>query len=149
MKLTRSSKARNGLAAPPSRSIWPAHTLHDFGLSGSAPSTRPRHATNTDVKVSILMSSGRSGLTCSFVVRMENSWAEYALRHVSDRCIVFDHVRTHEEAIKRQGSPELVKAPTLLSSFVGSVARMVVDMILKHKESRRSGRERNSRSLVH
>lgn len=83
---TRSSSPRNGFT-PPSLSILPAHELQLTGFNGSDPSTRPMHARNTEMRVSSLMSSGRAAFLCTFVERVENSCAEYALRLVISRML--------------------------------------------------------------
>lgn len=79
-----SCNPRYGFFAPPSRSISPAHALQVTGLSLSAPRTRPMDTRTTDVRVSILMSSGMDvgdddvG-AAALLLSAESSWTEYPL----------------------------------------------------------------------
>jgi len=56
----RSSNAKYGFCAPPSRSISPAQSRQLIGFNFSAPRTSPTETTSTARRVSTMMSCGRA-----------------------------------------------------------------------------------------
>lgn len=82
MNPTRSSRPWKGFGSP-SCSTFPAHALQLTGFKDSEPNMSPKHAKNTEMRVSSLISSGKGAGLWNLVDNVENSCAEYALRQVS------------------------------------------------------------------